>query len=104
MMIFQVWDDSGKLLPHSEPYSDSPNEIKRNHPLNIMAIEKRTELLSHPLCRALVRNKWNKFGQYVFYFNLIYYSIFVGVFTEYMQSSPRPYSPTQLIAHAIDPK
>ena len=31
------------------------------------------------------RYKWNRFGRYAFYFNLIYYVAFVGVFTEYMQ-------------------
>ena len=34
---------------------------------------------------SLIRHKWNTFGRYAFYFNLIYYVLFVGVFTEYMQ-------------------
>ena len=104
LTIIKVWDERGRLLPNSEPYTKSSNAIKKNHPLNIMAREMRAELLGHPLCMALVRYKWNKFGRYAFYFNLIYYSIFVAVFTEYMISSPRPYSPAQLIEHAIDPK
>ena len=78
--------------------------VQHNHPLNLMVREKRTELLGHPLCRALVRHKWNKFGQLAFYLNLVYYSVFVVVFTEYMQTSPRPYNPDQLIAHANNPK
>ena len=100
IQIWQLPERQEKL----QLYFNSPDEVQQNHPLNIMAKEKRAELLGHPLCRALVRHKWNNFGQYVFYFNLIYYSVFVGVFTEYMQSSPRPYNPEQLIAHAKDPK
>ena len=99
-----VWDETGHLLSSSQPYSKSSNEIQKNHPLNIMAQEMRTDLLGHPLCMALVRYKWNKFGRYAFYFNLIYYVLFVALFTEYMLSSPRPYSPTQLLKHAIEPK
>ena len=34
---------------------------------------------------VLIRHKWNTFGRYAFYFNLMYYVLFVGVFTEYMQ-------------------
>ena len=28
----------------------------------IMVSEQRTQLLGHPLCMALVRNKWNSLG------------------------------------------
>ena len=94
-------------------------EEERRHPLTLMARHHQAELLGHPLGRALVRyamqppdmfelcetrHKWNKFGQFVFYFNLLYYCIFVGVFTEYVMSSTRPYSVESLIRASHNPK
>ena len=52
-----------RLNPAAVPYTDSASDLKRNHPLMIMVNEKRTDLLGHPVCMALIRNKWNKFGR-----------------------------------------
>ena len=35
-------------------------EMYASHPLKLMIRHQQTELLSHPLCRALVRYKWTK--------------------------------------------
>ena len=37
---------------------DDLEEIYESHPLMLMIKYKRTDLLGHPLCRALVRYKW----------------------------------------------
>ena len=55
------------------------------------------DLLGHPLCMALVRQKWNSFGRYIYYAELILYLAFVISVTVYMEISPRPYSVTELL-------
>ena len=41
-----------------DDYDDE--EMYASHPLKLMIRHQQTELLSHPLCRALVRYKWTK--------------------------------------------
>ena len=57
----------------------------------IMVSEQRTQLLGHPLCMALVRNKWNSLGRYVYYGQLILYLLFVGLLTNFVLDTPAPY-------------
>ena len=38
----EVWDDNGRLLPSTKPYSSTTTILKHNHPLMIMVQEKRT--------------------------------------------------------------
>ena len=61
----------------------------------IMVSEQRTQLLGHPLCMALVRNKWNSLGRYVYYGTLILYLLFVGLLTNFVLDTPAPYSAYQ---------
>ena len=75
-------------------------EMYDSHPLKLMIKHQQTELLSHPLCRALVRHKWTQFGQIVFYFNLLFYCVFVGVISQFMVSNIRPHDPLQLASEA----
>ncbi|XP_071749523.1 transient receptor potential cation channel subfamily A member 1 homolog [Lepeophtheirus salmonis] len=92
----EVWDDNGRLLSTTVPYCFSKNIIKNNHPLMLMVKEKRVDLLGHPLCMALVRLKWNKFGRYVYYLNLSVYLMFVLFLTFYILETPAPYSIAQI--------
>ena len=62
----------------------------------IMVSEQRTQLLGHPLCMALVRNKWNSLGRYVYYGQLILYLLFVGLLTNFVLDTPAPYRVVQL--------
>ena len=41
-----------------DDYEDE--DMYASHPLKLMIRHQQTELLSHPLCRALVRYKWTK--------------------------------------------
>ena len=92
---------------------DDLEEIYESHPMMLMIKYKRTDLLGHPLCRALVRYKWTtvknvhyktnsnnifllQFGQFVFYFNVIYYCVFIGLFTFFMLYSTKPHDPSEL--------
>ena len=62
----------------------------------IMVSEQRTQLLGHPLCMALVRNKWNSLGRYVYYGQLILYLLFVGLLTNFVLDTPAPYREVHL--------
>ena len=97
-------------------------EIYESHPMMLMIKYKRTDLLGHPLCRALVRYKWTtvivpfkfhithsnnillQFGQIVFYFNVIYYCVFIGLFTGFMLNSTKPHDPLELSNMSNNPK
>jgi len=92
-----IWDDNSHLIPEAKPYSSSATVLKLNHPLMLMVKEKRTNLLGHPLCQALVRHKWNAFGRYVYYLTLILYFLFVIFLTDFIINTPAPYSPTQIL-------
>ena len=52
----ELWLDN-KLNPRAVTYTASKFNLKRNHPLMIMVNERRTDLLGHPLCSALIRLK-----------------------------------------------
>ena len=41
-----------------------------------------------------------QFGQIVFYFNLLYYCVFVGVVSQFMVQNVRPHNPHQLASQA----
>ena len=45
-----------------DDYEDE--DMYASHPLKLMIRHQRPELLSHPLCRALVRYKWTKVRRY----------------------------------------
>ena len=90
-----IWDEQGKLNSEAEPYTKSKSILKANHPVMIMVSEQRTQLLGHPLCMALVRNKWNSLGRYVYYGTLILYLLFVGLLTNFVLDTPAPYSAYQ---------
>ena len=87
----EIWDEQGKLTSEAEPYTRSKSILKANHPVMIMVSEQRTQLLGHPLCMALVRNKWNSLGRYVYYGTLILYLLFVGLLTNFVLDTPAPY-------------
>ena len=92
----EIWDEQGKLTSEAEPYTKSKSILKANHPVMIMVSEQRTQLLGHPLCMALVRNKWNSLGRYVYYGTLILYLLFVGLLTNFVLDTPAPYREVHL--------
>ena len=58
------------------------------------------DLLGHPLCSALIRYKWNRFGRYVYLVMLLLYLLFLLALTVYTVAAPAPYSPRQITEHA----
>ena len=45
-------------------------------------------MLRHPLCLALVRRKWNKYGRYLYYMGLLRYSTFLAFLTSFALLTP----------------
>ena len=45
-----------------------------------------------------------QFGQFVFYFNVIYYCVFIGLFTGFMLYSTKPHDPLELSNMSNNPK
>ena len=78
------------------PYTNDYEMILRNHPMIIMAENSRAELMRHPLCLALVRKKWKRYGKYTFYFvNLLPYLLYLASITLFVLTSPNPISHPQ---------
>ena len=44
---------------------------------------KHLKLLRHPLVGSLIDHKWNKFGFYIYYLNLISYIVFLTFLTTF---------------------
>ncbi|TRY67514.1 hypothetical protein TCAL_06427 [Tigriopus californicus] len=83
-------DDKNKVKRLEEPYASNGKVWMDNHPLMIMAQQRRRDLLRHPLCLALVRHKWKTFGRYMYYGNLTIYSLFLTFLTIYILVAPNP--------------
>ena len=49
-----------------------------------MVKHERKELLEHPLTQVLLNKKWSSFGRLVFYFNFMFYFVFVVMFTAFL--------------------
>ena len=77
---------------YTTPYSTN---FLTNHPLMIMANEGKFGLLQHPLCLALVKQKWDKFSLY-YYFDLLFYITFLGLFTLFILTIQGPLNDPKL--------
>ena len=66
-----------------------------NHPMVIMADEKKLDLLQHPLCIAIILKKWSLYRWY-YYFQLAFYLIFLTFLSIYAMTSPSPITYPQL--------
>ena len=99
-IVFQHFTSSNITEERNEgfenPYTTDYEMIKRNHPMIIMADNSRADLMRHPLCLALVRKKWNRYGKYTFYFvNLLPYLLYLALITLFVLTSPNPISHPQ---------
>ncbi|XP_064627394.1 transient receptor potential cation channel subfamily A member 1 homolog isoform X2 [Lineus longissimus] len=87
-------EETKKLKPDAQPYTKDTSVMKKNHCLMIMVTSKREDLLAHPLVTALLRHKWNSYGRYFYYVNLLFYLIFLLFLTGYVVSA-EPHAPRQ---------
>ena len=99
-IVFQHFTSSNITEERNEgfenPYTNDYEMILRNHPMILMAENSRAELLRHPLCLALVRKKWKRYGKYSFYFvNLLPYLLYLAFTTLFVLTSPNPISHPQ---------
>ena len=49
-----------------------------------MVKHERKELLDHPLTQVWLNKKWSSFGRLVFFFNFMFYFVFVVMFTAFL--------------------
>ncbi|CAD6192793.1 unnamed protein product [Caenorhabditis auriculariae] len=86
------FDDEFRLKKEARAYTDDYDVVYKNHPLKMMANAERLSLLSHPVCVALLKHKWNALGRYVYYFALSIYILFITFLTIYVTHTPAPYN------------
>ena len=77
------------LLTAKNENSNSVLHIS-NHPMLIMADERKLDLLQPPLCLAIILRKWRLYGRRFYYFQLAYYLLFLAAVTTYVLTSPSP--------------
>ena len=61
-----------------------------NHPLIIMANEKKVDLLQHPVCSVITERKWRKFGFKSYIILIAVYMIFLAILNLFVLTSPSP--------------
>ncbi|XP_041463333.1 transient receptor potential cation channel subfamily A member 1 homolog isoform X1 [Lytechinus variegatus] len=83
--------DNGTLRDSATPYTTSSELIRKNHPLVIMVRSKREQLLGHPLVTSLLNHKWSSYGRFFYYSSLLFYLLFLTVFTGYLVVNPPPF-------------
>lgn len=57
-----------------------------------MADKNREKLLDHPVVHSLLDYKWKLYARYVYYFNFLFYLLFVASLTTYVFLTFAPYS------------
>ncbi|KAL5018902.1 hypothetical protein ScPMuIL_004624 [Solemya velum] len=76
-----------------DPGPDDPSSQNRRYfAANTMADQQRQELLSHPLLQSFLIMKWNKFGRFIFYLNLLLYFLYLALLSAYTILSPKIHS------------
>ena len=70
----------------------------------------RSELLHHPLVTSLLNHKWNKFGAWIYFSNLLFYFVYVFFLTAFGLVVPNPqsdvcelYTPHQILRYILTP-
>ena len=82
--------DGGTPLEHFPEHDEKEYEVDiNNHPMVIMADEKKLDLLQHPLCIAIILKKWSTYRWY-YYSSLGFYLIFLLFLNLYAMTSPSP--------------
>ncbi|GIY72668.1 transient receptor potential cation channel subfamily A member 1 homolog [Caerostris darwini] len=85
-----IYDDCGFIKKKAMPYVKDREILKYNHPLMLMVTYGRENLLSHPLCESLLTRKWKYYGRYVYYSNLIVFTLFLIFLTGYVVTALPP--------------
>ena len=89
------------LEPHdpNQTYQDKKYVVEtNNHPMMVMAEERKVDLLQHPLCLAIILRKWVMYGRKFCWFQLGYYLVFLLTLNLYIITSPSPIQEPQLFS------
>jgi transient receptor potential cation channel subfamily A protein 1 len=68
---------------HLRVLAENNTHLSKDHPLTIMVKAKRERLLGHPLISGLLRHKWQSFGRYIYYLNLLVFLAYLAAITAY---------------------
>ncbi|XP_033118085.1 transient receptor potential cation channel subfamily A member 1 homolog isoform X1 [Anneissia japonica] len=85
------YKENGRLRYSAVPYTYNAEVLRKNHPLNLMVVSKRTKLLGHPLVLTLLTHKWDCYGRYFYYLSLLIYIVFLFFLTGYIITTPPPF-------------
>ena len=84
-------DGSGEI--YNTAYS---TKSVQNHPMMIMANERKLDLLQHPVCLALMKHKWAHYGRIPYFVDLLAYLTFLIFLSIYVLTSPGPLTHPEL--------
>ncbi|CAF3400425.1 unnamed protein product [Rotaria socialis] len=87
-----IFEPDGRLYPGMNNRELDSKRLNLNHPFTIMADKNRQYLLDHPVVHSLLDYKWNLYARYVYYFNFLFYLLFVASLTTYVFITFAPYS------------
>ena len=72
-------------------YSIRPSFLEiSNHPLYLVAQSGHTKLINHPIVTSILNYKWNRFGRFLYYPNLLLYLMLVVGLTLFVWFYPNP--------------
>ena len=86
--------DEPGLTKDKFKFKDYEVEIN-NHPLMIMANERKVDLLQHPLSLAITLRKWNMYGRKFYFFQIGFYFIFLLALNLFILTSKTPIDSSQ---------
>ena len=84
---------TNQFLHKDEPNGTENTEYKvdsENHPLIIMANEKKADLLQHPVCLVITQRKWDMYGRKAYLFLLGVYIVLLFALNLFILSSASP--------------
>jgi transient receptor potential cation channel subfamily A protein 1 len=80
----KLYEPDGRLYPGYNDQTLDRKILQLNHPFTIMVEENSENLLDHPLVHSLLEYKWRLFASYFYYFNFLFYLLFVASLTIYV--------------------
>ena len=86
--------DEPDLTKDQFKFKDYEVEIN-NHPLMIMANERKVDLLQHPLSLAITLRKWNMYGRKFYFFQIGFYVVFLLALNLFILTSKTPIDTSQ---------
>ncbi len=86
-----LFEPDGRLYPAMNDQVLDRKLLQLNHPFTLMVEKNREYLLDHPLVHSLLDYKWKLYARYVYYFNFLFYLLFVTSLTTYVFLTFAPY-------------